>query len=232
MRHVIFLTCAMTGLLWLGGPAASEDDAKQKMREAAARIVSANNLKQLGLAMHGYHDKHGSLPAAATYDKGGKALLSWRVAILPFVEQKALYDEFKQDEAWDSAHNKKLLAKMPKPFADPTNKGKAGHTFYQVVVGKGAAFEGRKGVKLTDFTDGTSTTILIAEGNVDVAWTKPVDLDYQAGKRLPAFGGIFPNGFNTLFADGSVRFVARTVKGKTLEAAITRNGGEVIGKDD
>jgi hypothetical protein len=241
MRFLIFLTCAMSGLLWLGGPAASDDKpaAKKdkafegplgKVREAAARTRSANSLKQLGLALHMHHDKHGTFPAAATYDKNGKALLSWRVAILPFIEQKALYDEFKQDEAWDSDHNKKLLAKMPKLFASPVG-AKADQTFYQAFVGKGAAFEGKKGLKLTDFTDGTSNTILIVEAGAEVPWTKPVDLEYQAGKKLPAVGGIFPGGFNALLADGSVRFVPKGVKAKTLEAYITRNGGEVV-KDD
>jgi hypothetical protein len=243
MRHLMILTWVTSGLLCLGGPAASEDKppakkdkpfegAVGKIREAAARSRSANNLKQLGLAFHIYADKNAAFPPAATYDKGGKALLSWRVAILPFIEEKKLYDEFKLDEAWDSAHNKKLLAKMPKLFADPSGMAKANHTFYQVFVGKGAAFEGKKGLKITDFTDGTSNTILVVEGGVDVPWTKPADLDYQPGKKLPAVGGIFPKGFNAGIADGSVRFFPKTLKAKTLEAYITRNGGEVVGKDD
>ena len=243
MRHLVILTWAVSGLLWIGGPAASGDEPPVKktdpfggvlgkVREKAARTRCANSLKQLGIAFHTYADTNGTFPPAATYDKGGKALLSWRVAILPFIEEKKLYDEFKLDEAWDSDHNKKLLARMPTLFADPAKIAKANQTFYQVFVGKGAAFEGQKGLKLTDFTDGTSNTILVAEGGVDVPWTKPVDLDYQPGKKLPALGGIFPGGFHALFADGSVRFFPKSIKTKSLEAYITRNGGEVPGKDE
>ena len=240
MRHLVYLACVMVGVLWIGGPAVSEEKKAQpfegvggKEREAAARKISVNNLKQLALAMHMYLDKNGTFPTAATHDKAGKALLSWRVAILPYIEQEKLYDEFKLDEAWDSEHNKKLLAKMPKLFACPAGTAKANHTFYQVFVGKGAAFEGKKGIKIPDFTDGTSNTLLIAEGGSDVPWTKPADLDYQPlAKALPAVGGIFPTGFNAAFADGSVRFLPKMLKAKTLTAYITRNGGEVIGKDE
>src|SRR5262245_56693586 len=77
------------------------------------RAGVANNLKQIGVAMHTYHDKHRSFPAAAIYGKDGKALLSWRVALLPYLGLEALYKEFKLDEPWDSAHNKRLLEKMP-----------------------------------------------------------------------------------------------------------------------
>lgn len=243
MRHLVLLACVASGLFWAGGPAASEDEkpAKKdklfegdqgKKREAAARQVSVSNLRQLGLALHMYADTNATLPPAATYDKKGKALLSWRVAILPFIEEKKLYDEFKLDEAWDSAHNKKLLAKMPRLFASPAGIAKANHTFCQAFVGKGAAFEGKKGMKFTDFTDGTSNTILVVEGGVDVPWTKPADLDYQLGKKLPAVGGIFPKGFHAILADGSVRFFDKKLKAKTLEAYITRNGGEVIDDKD
>ena len=187
MRPLIFLTCVMSGLLWLGGPAAPRQAGKcsirglwarfaRRPRGRAAPTASSNSAWRCTSTT----TRTGTFPAAATYDKAGKPLLSWRVAILPFIEEKKLYDEFKQDEPWDSAHNKKLLAKMPKLFADPTGKAKADHTFYQVFVGKGAAFEGKRGIKLTDFTDGTSNTILIVEGGVG----RPVDQARRS--RLPA----------------------------------------------
>src|SRR5438093_7201056 len=97
-------------------PVQSADD-KPAANEKEARQTSVNNLKQLALAMHNYHDTYGHLPPAALKNKKGKPLLSWRVALLPFVEEDKLYKEFRLDEPWDSAHNKKLLAKMPKLFA-------------------------------------------------------------------------------------------------------------------
>src|SRR5262249_51556565 len=93
--------------------------AVQKTREAASRMQNQNNLKEMALAMHNYHDVNGKFPPAAICDKQGKPLLSWRVAILPYVEQDNLYKQFKLDEPWDSEHNKKLIAQMPKVYALP-----------------------------------------------------------------------------------------------------------------
>jgi uncharacterized protein (TIGR03067 family) len=194
--------------------------------EAVKRQFSANNLKQLALAMHNHHAVHGTLPPAAIYDKDGKPLLSWRVLILPYLEEKDLYDQFKLDEPWDSEHNKKLLDKMPQIF------GKEGkETFYQVFTGKGTIFEGKEGTKLTDITDGTSNTILMAEAGKAVPWTKPEDLPFDADKELPKLGGLFNGDFHAAFADGAVRFLKGTIDAKELKALITYAGGEVVNFD-
>src|SRR5262249_52470248 len=134
-------------------------DAEQKIRNARDRMISSNNLKQIGLAMHMYHDNYGKLPASAIYSKDGKPLLSWRVAILPYIEQEALYKEFHLDEPWDSEHNKKLLDRMPKVYG-----AKGNETHYRVFTGKSSAFESKEGQKFADFTDGLSNTIMIVEG--------------------------------------------------------------------
>ena len=157
-------------------------------RGAASEMSSANNLKQMVLAMHNYHDTMGSFPAAAIADKNDKALLSWRVAILPYVEQQELYNRFRLDEPWDSDHNKKLLENMPKIYQVPALDGKAAEkpntTHYRVFHGKRAAFEGTKGMKLpADFPDGTSNTILIVEAEDAVPWTKPDELPFDPKKR-------------------------------------------------
>src|SRR5947207_661102 len=78
--------------------------------------ASAANLKCITIAFHSAHDANGVLPGDII-GKDGKPLLSWRVAILPYLAEKKLYDEFKLDEPWDSKHNIKLLEKMPKPYA-------------------------------------------------------------------------------------------------------------------
>jgi hypothetical protein len=112
-----------------------------EMRKAADRARAANNLKQLALAMINYNDTFGALPAAAIYGKDGKPLLSWRVAILPFIEQDHLFKQFHLDEPWDSPHNKKLLARMPPTYAPVLGKAKEGDsTYFQVFVGPEAAF--------------------------------------------------------------------------------------------
>jgi hypothetical protein len=207
----------------------------------AHRQRSANNLKQIALALINFADKNGGgMPAHAIYSKAGKPLLSWRVAILPYIEQNALYKEFKLEEPWDSKHNKKLLAKMPKLYAPPVNgkPAKPNNTYYQVFTGPDTPFNPRavRGVPPlslgarfpASFTDGTSNTILALEAKVPVPWTKPDDLVYDAGKPIPKLGGLFREGFHVVLADGSVRYIGRKADTATLRALITPSGGEVI----
>jgi hypothetical protein len=205
-------------------------DAVRQMRKSAGRAQSANNLKQIVLAMHNYHSTYNNLPPAAIFGKDGKPLLSWRVIILPYIEQDDLYKQFHLDEPWDSDHNKKLLAQMPPVYAAPGRKG-ATDTHYQVFVGKGAAFEGKNGLPFASFTDGTSNTILVVEAAHAAPWTRPEDLPFDPAKPLPKLGGLFPGGFHAALADGSVRFVSDKITPQTLRSAITRNGGEVLGPD-
>jgi prepilin-type processing-associated H-X9-DG protein len=205
----------------------------QKVREAAARAQSANNLKQLAIAMHNYHSVHGAFPPAAIYDKDGKALLSWRVLLLPYIEGDQLYKEFHLDEPWDSEHNKKLLEKMPKTYASPAAANLNEHkSSYLGFAGKGALFDGSKGKKIQEIIDGTSNTIMFIETKGGVEWSKPGDIPFDADKPLPKVGGLFPNGTNAAFCDGSVRFLSDKIKEMTLKALITIAGGEVIDQND
>lgn len=206
--------------------------AVQKARMAAARSQSSNNLKQMALAMHNYHDTYNQFPAAAICDKNGKPLLSWRVAILPYIEQDNLYKQFKLDEPWDSEHNKKLAQINVKVYQIP-GVNQPGNTLchYRVFYGKGAMFDLRKGPRINDITDGTSNTLLIVETEEGVPWTKPDELEYDPEKALPKLGKQYPEVFQAAFADGSVRVLQRKISEKTLRALITRNGGEVTGND-
>src|SRR5262249_45964342 len=104
---------------------------RERRREACAA-----NLKTLGVAFHNYHNDHGHFPAAALTSKDGKPLLSWRVALLPYLGHAKLYGEFRQDEPWDSPHNLRLLAKMPSVYACPSEPSRRSYsTVYQAVVG-------------------------------------------------------------------------------------------------
>jgi RNA polymerase sigma factor (sigma-70 family) len=200
-----------------------------KIRNAANRARSSNNLRGLVLAMQTYSDANGRLPTAAIFDKDGKPLLSWRVMILPYIEQNALYKEFHLDEAWDSDHNKKLLGKMPPLFAGGDEQALKNHeTYYQGFVGKGAAFDGTKGLQVPkDIPDGTSNTILLVEAKKAVPWTKPEDIPFDAGKLLPKVGGLDKDGFLAALCDGSSRFVPLTVQDDDLRTWIIRNSGKV-----
>jgi hypothetical protein len=199
----------------------------------ANRKTSSNNLKQIALAVHNYADAHGGRFPIDVVDADGKPVLSWRVQLLPYLEQAELHKQFKLGEPWDSENNKKLLAKMPAVFASPRVKVKAtGHTVYQGFAGPGALFEPGKQARFTTITDGTSNTILAVESSVAVAWTKPADLPFDEKKELPDIGKAYASKPLAAMCDGSVRTIDLTkTSGQTLKAAITVAGGEVLGAD-
>jgi hypothetical protein len=194
-----------------------------------SRAISSNNLKQIALAFHNYHDVNAHFPASAISDGSGKPLLSWRVAILPYLDEQDLYEQFKLDEPWDSDHNKPLAEKMPKVYGPVGGKPKeAGETYYQVFTGPDTIFPPEKTTGLIDVTDGTAFTILTVEAAEPVVWTKPEDIEFDADEDLPELGGLFEGGFHIGLADGSVRFLKKDVDKDLLKKMITRNRGEVV----
>jgi hypothetical protein len=203
--------------------------AVQKVREAAERTQDMNNLKQMALAMHNYADQTRTFPPAAICDSSGKPLLSWRVAILPYIDQDHLYRQFKLDEPWDSPHNRRLIAQMPQVYASPlAPPGKPGQTHYRVFVGNGAAFELNRGIRPTEFTDGMSNTILMVETADTVPWTKPEDIPYGPNQPLPRLLSAGGQVFLAAFADGSVHTLSMHLAQEKLRALITRAGGEPV----
>ena len=208
--------------------------AVQKTRESAARAQSMNNMKQIALALHNYHDAHGTFPPAAICDKRGKKLLSWRVAILPYIEQDNIYKQFKLDEAWDGPNNKKWSDVAIKTYIDPRAPGKATETYYKVFVGNGALFDWVQGGKFTGVTDGTSNTLMTIAGGDPVPWAKPDDIEFDPKADVPDLAKPFAGDLLFGMADGSVRGVnmnAKKLTQETLKALITRSGGEVIAFD-
>jgi hypothetical protein len=183
--------------------------------------------------MLNYHDTHGRLPPAVVYGKDGKPLYSWRVLILPFLDQVELYEQFHLDEPWDSPHNTRLLARMPRTYAPPPHKASKvppSHTVLHVLVGRGAAFEGREGLRFSeDFPNGRANTFLVVEAGEPVPWSKPDDFDYDPDGPLPDLRGLFHDGFRAGMADGHVQFVAKETCEATLRAAIQRTGGTETG---
>jgi hypothetical protein len=209
------------------------------VRSSSERTVSRNNLKSLALAMLNYEATHGRLPPQSIRGKDSTPLLSWRVALLPYLEQEALYKRFKLDEPWDSEHNKKLLPLIPRVFETArlgnlpgnVNPTDLVNTRYQVFVGPGAVFDGPRGTPRGDVRDGSTYTLLIAEAAESVPWTKPQDLTFDPKGPLPKLGGLFKDGFHAATVDGAVRFIPQTIGEKSLRALITRNGGEIIDWD-
>src|SRR5262245_55317470 len=111
---------------------------------------------------------------------------------------------------------------MPAIYAPPQGKVPPYHTVCHVFVGKGAAFEGRDGLRLDkDFPDGTTTTFLVVEAGEPVPWSQPAELPYDPDGPLPDLRCIIRDGFRAQMAVGSGRWVKKGTSVATLRAAIT-----------
>jgi len=208
-----------------------------KVRQAASRAASSNNMMQMSLAFHNHHDVTGHMPASIL-TKDGKPGLSWRVAILPYVEQDYLYRQFKLDEPWDSPNNIRLLDQMPRIYMNPRMAHPPNQTSYRVFVGKGAMFEHGKKTKLNAFgkraldeifvDDGASNTIMIVEATETVPWTKPDELVFDPNGSLPPLGPPGDKVFVVALADTSIRSIPTDTPAANIKAWITVTGGEPV----
>jgi len=209
-------------------------------RVAAQRTDNANRLRQMIIAMHNYHDVNGAFPPAYSTDKDGNPLLSWRVLILPYLEQNDLYEQFHLDEPWDSEHNRELVEQMPRAFENARIPSEEGQTMFLALTGTGTLFGAPDtdqngepnplGTKLADVMDGTSRTLALVEANPGsaVTWTAPEDFDTDAPDVVTRLIGNYPNGTNFAFADGSIRFIDIANNLAEVKNMFTQSGGEVV----
>jgi hypothetical protein len=237
--------------------------AVQAAREAAKRMQTSNNLKMIGIAMHNYHDTYRTLPPSGvvyepTEDESLKPTLglSWRVRILPFVEELELYREFDQNVPWDHPNNKRLIERMPDVFKSPNRAVDDGKTVYLGVVYpwgldpdslpderfrqylRGTAFDhgpfrpqpGMRTIRFADTTDGTSNTISVVEADADqaVIWTKPDDWKFDVENPSAGLGSLRPGGFMALFIDGSTYWISNEVDPDNLRRLFCRRDDEPI----
>lgn len=208
--------------------------AVQQVREAARRTDSSNRLRQFAIAAHNYESTFGHFPMQANYDEDGKPLLSWRVHMLPFLEQQNLYDQFRLNEPWDSPHNIQLLDMMPAVYRNPNIAGQDNKTVFLGVSGEGTIFAGNKKLKFSDIPDGLSNTAMFVEADEShaVEWTKPADWNYDGNNPLRGLGGLRPAGFNCAFADGSSHVIQRNIDPETWKNIARVADGNAIDNDD
>lgn len=220
--------------------------AVQAAREAARRMQCSNHIKQIMLALHNYHDAQEKLPPAFSVDKDGKPLHSWRVLLLPYIEQSELYEKIRLDEPWDSEHNKQFHAVDIPFFRCPSKGSKPGQCDYSVIVGDETVFKSnpkeRNAQTFDDLSDGLSNTICLVERIEPVCWMDPTgEISFKdacngivCGKKAKeenkkaVIGSNHAGGINVGFWDGSVRFVAETINLDIWEILIHCDDGEAV----
>jgi hypothetical protein len=209
--------------------------ASSRIREAGARTLSQNNLKQMALGLHNHHDEHKQFPLGGTFDADGRALHGWETSLLPYIEQGALYKQIRHDLPWRHPDNRAALATEVYEFRSPyvgTARSADGWALTHY-AGNVHLLVGRP-LKLSDIVDGTSNTLLLGETAAEFTpWGKPFNVrDPGLGiNRTPGgFGCPDPTvqGANFAVGDGSVRFINENVSPRVLKALATPAGGEAI----
>lgn len=203
--------------------------ARRNAREAARRTQCKNNIKQIGLALHNYQDTYGVLPPAYTTDADGKPLHSWRTLILPYIEQKALYDRIDLSKPWNDPANVEISKTVVPVYQCPSTTSEPGQTTYLGVVADGGCLRPGESLTFSEVTDGPSSTLLVFEADPAhaVHWMEPADADealmmsISPQSELPHAGGT-----HGLLGDGSVRFLSSKLSAEARRALITAAGGD------
>jgi hypothetical protein len=185
-----------------------------RVRDAASRVSDQNNLKQISIAMHSYHDFNGRLPPA-------EGNLSWRVHLLPYIEQDVLYRQFNRNLPWDSPTNRQLANTKVVTYISKGDMEAAPETHYRVFVGPHTLYEpGEPPLSFAGVKDGTANTIFAVEATDTVPWPQPKELEYNRNGPLPSLGLEGRKGFNVALLDGSVRFVTDKTSADAIRGGI------------
>lgn len=186
---------------------------------AARRSQCTNNLKQIALALRNYEDVHGALPPAHTVDASGRPLHSWRVLILPFLEQEALYRSIDLSKPWNDPANASAYNATPSVYWCPEMDDHTNKTAYLAVVGRGSFFLPDHPRRRSEIPNGNpeALTIIEAPPRSAVHWMEPTDADellvFGIGPAIRLNHGY---GTNSAYVDGSVRFIKASVSAAEL----------------
>ena len=211
-----------------------ESREQHRTGQLASIYESARNLKNISFAMHNFADARRSFPYTSYFDEKGYPFLSWRVHILPYFGYDALYDQFRQDEPWDSPHNLALLEFMPDVFRSSGDPADSSTTHTMVFTGPGAPFLSRPegidqlGPNFASIRDGTANTIMLVEAGKDqsVPWTKPTDLPFWVNNPGSVLGELGST-IQTAMFDGRTEIYTLPMSVNELTALITHNGREL-----
>jgi hypothetical protein len=193
-------------------------------RDAWRRSSCTQNLKEIAIGLHNYHDRFGCFPPAFLADADGKPAHSWRVLLLPFLgEGKSVYDSYRFDEPWDGPNNRKLHTKIAHIYRCPGDDGGTFETSYLAVVGPHVAWPGASSRRLADVVGDAADSILIVEVcDSGIHWMEPRDLEVKGmaleinPKRGRGISSQHTAGAHVCMLDGSVRFVSNRLTPREL----------------
>ncbi|MBL8818168.1 MAG: DUF1559 domain-containing protein [Planctomyces sp.] len=197
-------------------------------RHSESRNVCRTNLSLIGKGLHAYHDINGSFPSAYS---GGSASHSWRVELLPWLNEQALHSQYDFGQSWDAVSNREVLPMRPAEYACPETADQT-RTSYQAVVGIQTAWPYDQAATIMDITDGTSNTAMVLDvHSPDVEWTNPRDLSFSDALKSLRQGQAHHHpgtGVQVLFADGSVRYISTQVDPDVGKHLLTARSGAAI----
>ena len=236
--NTVLIVCLVTlGLCVLGVPVLGVLmglllPAVAAVRESARTTACSNNLMQISRAMQAYESQWRCYPPAYLADKNGKPVHSWRVLLLPYLDEQALYQQYRFDEPWNGPNNRGLAERIPKIFRCPSEAGPNSQTTpYLVVVGPRTVFPGAKSTRTADLLAGLASVVLVVETTgMDVNWMEPRDLDEKAlekgivGRGEKGIGSWHASCANAVMADGSTRRLDRDMDRELLRAIFFRDG--------
>jgi type II secretory pathway pseudopilin PulG len=208
--------------------------ATRSAREPVRRAQCQHNLKQIGLALHNYHDTYGEFPPACTVDAEGQPLHSWRTLLLPFLEHEPLYREIDLSRPWDDPVNARLHERVVPVFRCPSASHAPELTTYLAMVTDGSVLQPGKSCSLQEIPDGTSGTLLVLDAPAAraVHWMSPVDaeaavlLELNEKSKLNHAGGV-----QGLLADGAVMLLSVQLSLDDRRALLTKAGQEKFPDD-
>ncbi|MDZ4683934.1 MAG: DUF1559 domain-containing protein [Planctomycetaceae bacterium] len=205
--------------------------AVRSAREPARRMQCQSNLRQIGLALHNYHDTYQTLPPAYTVDENGKPLHSWRTLILPYMEQAPLYNRLDLSKPWDDPVNAEAFKTVVAGYHCPSDAGPADRTNYLAIVTDHSCLRPAASVTLKGIKDGPSKTLIVIEVDAShaVPWMEPRDANVEVALSFLVKGkDSHTGGVHALLADGAVRFLSETIEANVVHGLLTIDGSESI----
>lgn len=201
-------------------------------RSPTRRSQCKNNLKQIGLALHNYHDTYGAFPPAYVADENGKPLHSWRTLILPFVDQAPLYNTIDLSKPWDDPANAKAYQADIPVYRCPEADCPGNHTTYLAIVTPKSCLRPNASRSFSEIQGNPAETIRMMVIEVDaqqsVHWMSPVDGDESFVLGFgPESELAHSSGMHALFMDGSVWMIEAEMPAAERRALISTAGREL-----